>query len=96
MDQPPPNTARVVQDGNLEVRAGQLVPVLVQAVGHRLLVLNSTALSHMRPGQRGTLHIDQGASVTITLTEIDQLALIARYTDSDTEPAAPATIGQQA
>ncbi len=87
MDQPPPNTARVVQDGNLEVRAGQLVPVLVQAAGHRLLVLNSTALSHMRSGQHGTLHFGQGDSVAITLTEIDQLALIARYTVGDTAPA---------
>jgi hypothetical protein len=87
MDQPPPNTARVVQDGNLEVRAGQLVPVLVQTASHRLLVLNSTALSHMRPGQHLTLHIDQGTSLRITLAEIDQLALIARYTDADTAPA---------
>jgi len=87
MDQPPPNTARIVQDGNLEVRSGQLVPVLVQATGHRLLVLNSTALSHMRTGQRLTLHLDHGAPVAITLAEIDQLALIARYTDADTAPA---------
>jgi hypothetical protein len=82
MDQPPPNTARVVQDGNLEVRNGQLVPVLVQASGQRMLVLHSAALSHMRPGQRLTLHIHQGASLPIVLGEIDQLALIARYTDA--------------
>ena len=70
-----------MQDGNLEVHNGQLVPVLVQTSSHRLLVLNSTALSHMRPGQRMTLHIEQGDSLTITLEEIDHLALIARYAD---------------
>lgn len=83
MDQPPPNIARVVQDGDLEVRNGQLVPVLVQPASHRLLVLNSTALSHMQPGQHLTLHMEHGASLQITLVEIDQLALIARYTDDD-------------
>jgi hypothetical protein len=82
VDQPPPNTPRVVQDGNLEVRNGQLVPVLVQRSSHRLLVLNSTALSHMRPGQHMTLHIEHEDSLAITLAEIDHLALLARYADT--------------
>ncbi len=81
VNQLPPNIPRVVQDGNLEVRPGQLVPVLVQTSSHRLLVLNSTALSHMRAGQRMTLHIEQGDSLAIALEEIDHLALIARYAD---------------
>lgn len=81
VEQLPPNVPRVVQDGNLEVRNGQLVPVLVQTSSHRLLVLNSTALNHMRPGQRMTLHIEQGDSMAIALEDIDHLALIARYTN---------------
>lgn len=83
MDQPPPNIPRVVQDGTLEGRNGQSVPVLVQSSSQRLLVLNSVALSQLRPGQRVTLHLDQGQSVAITLAEIDQLALIARYLGPD-------------
>jgi hypothetical protein len=87
MDQPPPNISRVVQDGNLEARNGQLVPVLVQPASHRLLVLNSTALSQMRPGQHMTLHMEQGDSLAITLGEIDHLALLARYTDASEQAA---------
>ena len=86
MDQPPPNTPRVIQDGNIEIRHGQTVPVLVQTSSHRLLVLNSNALSQMRPGQRVTLHLEHGDELPITLAEIDQLALIARYTDVAESP----------
>lgn len=81
MDQPPPNTPRVMQDGQLEVREGQTVPVLAQPSSHRLIVLNSTALGHMHIGQTLTLHLPGIDPLPITLEAIDRLALIARYVE---------------
>jgi hypothetical protein len=79
MDLPPPNTPRVMQDGQLEVREGHSVPVLAQPSTHRLIVLNSTALGHMHIGQTLVLHLPDTEPVPITLEAIDRLALIARY-----------------
>jgi hypothetical protein len=79
-DQPPPNTARVMRDAELEVRPGQLVPVLAQPTTHRLLVLNSMILSHIHVGQALVLRLD-GAAYPITIEAIDHLALTARYID---------------
>ncbi|HEX6289709.1 MAG TPA: hypothetical protein VFZ66_10990 [Herpetosiphonaceae bacterium] len=79
MDQPPPNTPRVMQDGQLEVREGHTVPVLAQTATHRLIVLNSTALGHMHIGQTLVLHLPNTEPQPITLESIDRLALIARY-----------------
>lgn len=81
MDHPPPNTPRVMQDGQLEVRDGHSVPVLAQPSSHRLIVLNSTALSHMHIGQTLVLHLPDTEPQPITLESIDHLALIARYSD---------------
>lgn len=81
MDQPPPNTPRVMQDGQLEVHEGQTVPVLAQTSSHRLIVLNSTALGHMHIGQTLLLHLPDSEPQPITLEAIDMLALIARYSD---------------
>lgn len=85
MDQPPPNTPRVMQDGQLEVREGQSVPVLAQPSSHRLIVLNSTALGHMHIGQTLVLHLADNEPLAITLEAIDRLALIARYADGVVE-----------
>jgi len=72
---------RVMQDGQLEVRDGQSVPVLVQRSSHRLIVLNSTALGHMHIGQTLVLHVPNEEPVAITLEAIDWLALTARYAE---------------
>lgn len=85
MDQPPPNLPRVMQDGQLEVREGQSVPVLAQTSSHRLIVLNSTALGHMHIGQTLVLHLPDSEPLPITLEAIDRLALIARYIDGAVE-----------
>lgn len=85
MDQPPPNTPRVMQDGQLEVREGQIVPVLAQPSSHRLIVLNSTALNLMHSGQTLVLRLVGDEPVPITLESIDRLALIARYVDGTVE-----------
>jgi hypothetical protein len=85
MDQPPPNTPRVMQDGQLEVREGQLVPVLAQSEARRLIVLNSTALSHMHVGQTLVLHLPDREPALVTLESIDRLALIAHYVDGSVE-----------
>ena len=85
MDQPPPNMPRVMQDGQLEVRQGQNVPVLAQPSSHRLIVLNSTALGHMHVGQTLVLHLPDVEPVPITLEAIDRLALIARYVEGTVE-----------
>ncbi len=81
MDQPPPNTPRVMQDGQLEIREGQSVPVLAQTSSHRLIVLNSAAMSTMQVGQSFKLTLGDAAPQPITLEAIDRLALIARYVD---------------
>jgi hypothetical protein len=81
MDQPPPNVPRVMQDGQLEIREGQSVPVLAQPSSHRLIVLNSMALGHMHVGQTLVLHLADTEPLPITLEAIDRLALIARYVD---------------
>ncbi len=81
MDHPPPNTPRVMQDGQLEVQEGHTVPVLAQPSSHRLIVLNSTALGHMHIGQTLVLHLPGIEPLPITLAAIDRLALIARYVD---------------
>ncbi len=85
MDQPPPNMPRVMQDGQLEVRQGQTVPVLAQPSSHRLIVLNSTALVHMHVGQTLVLHLPDTEPLPITLEAIDRLALIARYIEGTIE-----------
>ena len=85
MDQPPPNTPRVMQDGQLEVRDGHTVPVLAQPSSHRLIVLNSTALALMHIGQTLLLHLPDAEPLPITLEAIDKLALIARYVDGVVE-----------
>ncbi len=85
MDQPPPNTPRVMQDGQLEVREGHTVPVLAQPSTHRLIVLNSTALGHMHIGQTLVLHLADTEPLPITLESIDRLALIARYIEGTDE-----------
>ncbi len=85
MDQPPPNTPRVMQDGQLEMRQGQTIPVLAQPSSHRLIVLNSTALNHMHVGQTLVLHLAETGPMPITLEAIDRLALIARYIDGVVE-----------
>ena len=85
MDQPPPNTPRVMQDGQLEIREGHTVPVLAQPSSHRLIVLNSTALGHMHIGQTLVLHLPDIEPMPITLEAIDQLALIARYVEGTLE-----------
>lgn len=85
MDQPPPNTPRVMQDGQLEVREGQSVPVLAQPSSHRLIVLNSTVLNHLHIGQTLVLHLSDAEPQPITLEAIDRLALVARYTEALTE-----------
>lgn len=81
MDLPPPNIARVMQDGYLESPDGQKVPVLAQSGSHRLIILNSLALARMRIGQKMTLHLQDADMQLIILQEIDHLALIARYTE---------------
>lgn len=85
MDQPPPNTPRVMQDGQLVVREGQTVPVLAQTSSHRLIVLNSTALGHMHIGQTLVLQLQDTEPLPITLEAIDRLALIARYIEGAIE-----------
>lgn len=85
MDLPPPNTPRVMQDGQLEVREGHTVPVLAQPSTHRLIVLNSTALGHMHIGQTLVLHLADTEPLPITLEAIDRLALIARYIEGAEE-----------
>ncbi len=85
MDQPPPNTPRVMQDGQLEVRQGQTIPVLAQPSSQRLIVLNSTALGHMHVGQTLVLHLPDTEPLPITLEVIDRLALIARYVEGTLE-----------
>jgi hypothetical protein len=81
VDLPPPNIARMMQDGHLESSDGQRVPVLVQSGSYRLIILNSVALARMHSGQRMTLHLQDAEAQPITLQEIDHLALIARYTE---------------
>jgi hypothetical protein len=85
MDQPPENTPRVLQDAYLEVRDGHRVPVLAQPQGHRMLVLNSPALSHMHVGQTVVLRLPDSEPMLITLESIDQLALIVRYVEGSIE-----------
>ncbi len=85
MDQPPPNTPRVMQDGQLEMRQGPSIPVLAQPSSHRLIVLNSTALGHMHVGQTLVLHLPGTEPLPITLEAIDRLALIARYIEGTIE-----------
>ncbi len=79
MGLPPPNVARVMQDGYLESPDGHTVPVLVQSGSHRLIILNSLALARMSIGQTMILHLQDAEAQLISLQEIDQLALIARY-----------------
>lgn len=85
MDQPLPTTPRVLQDGQLEVREGHLVPVLAQPQNRRLLVLNSLALSHLTVGQTLVLHLEGGEPQVITLEAIDRLALLVRYQEGALE-----------
>ncbi len=81
MDVPPPNIPRVMQDGELELQEGQMVPVLVQPGSHRLIILNSLALARIQVGQATLLHIDDLGTQTILIQEIDRLALIVRYSE---------------
>jgi len=87
MDQPPPNTPRVMQDGQLEIREGQSVPVLAQTSSHRLIVLNSAAMNTMQAGQSFKLVLGDAEPQSITLESVDRLALIARYVEGELQQA---------
>ena len=53
--------------GSRQLKGRHAVPVLAQPSSHRLIVLNSTALSHMHIGQTLMLHLAEAEPLTITL-----------------------------
>ncbi|GIV97259.1 MAG: hypothetical protein KatS3mg057_1916 [Herpetosiphonaceae bacterium] len=76
-DVPPPNTPRVLQDGQLEIGA-MTVPVLISG-NQRLIVLSSECIHRMEPGQSGTLIPNGREPQPVIIGDIDHLSLIVRY-----------------
>ncbi len=78
-DQPPPNTARVLLDAEIEVRRGQTVSVLAQPATQRVIVLNSNVLNQTEIGQTITLHLPGQPAASVVVESIDRSSLILRY-----------------
>jgi hypothetical protein len=77
-DVPPPNTARVLVDGEFQFNKTK-VPVLISPGNRRLVVLQSQALYDMQIGLGGTLLSDERGNHDIVIADIDRLALVVRY-----------------
>ena len=78
-DQPLPNEQRVLLDAQIEIREGQTIPVLAQPSTHRMIVLNSTLLNQVEPGQTITMHVPDQEAQAIVVESIDRSSLILRY-----------------
>ena len=78
-DQPPPHTARVLRDAQIEIRAGHSVDALAQPSTQRLLVLNSHALDQIAIGQTITLHMEDHDPMQVVVESVDHSSLILRY-----------------
>ncbi|HBW52740.1 MAG TPA: hypothetical protein DEF47_22900 [Herpetosiphon sp.] len=78
VDAPPPNTARVLLDGDLLVNKTK-VPVLISAGNHRLVVLQSQALYDIKVGDSGLLVSEARGQQEVLISDIDRLAMVVRY-----------------
>ncbi|MFD3166372.1 hypothetical protein [Herpetosiphon sp. NSE202] len=78
VDTPPPNTARVLLDGDLLVNKIK-VPVLISAGNHRLVVLQSQALYDIKVGDSGLLVSEARGQQEVLISDIDRLAMVMRY-----------------
>ncbi len=85
-DQLPPNVPRVMIDGQIEVRPGQIVPVLAQPSTRRLIVLNSGVVNQLEVGQPLLLQLPDEEPLAIVVEAVDRLSLIARYAPAPIEP----------
>lgn len=74
-----PNEPRVMIDAQIEIRQGQIAPVLAQPSTGRLIVLNSTLLAQVEVGQTITLQLPDQESQAIVVEVIDRSSLIIRY-----------------
>ncbi len=78
VDTPPPNTPRVLIDGDLSVNKIK-VPVLISAGNHRLVVLQSQALYDIKVGDSGLLVSEARGEQEVLISDIDRLAMVMRY-----------------